>query len=80
MIFADIFSNPGIILIFVLLAAGLICLIAFLIKRFMKKKNPVEEEKKSELEIADEEINRILVPIEDEDAKKQIEDYKESEE
>lgn len=79
MILASIFENAGIILLFVVIAAALLCLIAFFLRKMIKKNSKnVEETQKTEDEIVQEELDKLLVPVEDEKTKKEIEEYKES--
>jgi Skp family chaperone for outer membrane proteins len=79
--FAEWYDSGGMILVWVILAAGLICLIAFLIRQKIKSHSKdgkeIEEAPKDEKQIAQEELNRILKPIDDEQTKKQMDEYKE---
>ena len=77
MIYSSWYDNPGMILIWVLLAAGLICLSAYLIHKNIKKHEKTEEVKKDEKEIVQEELARVLKPVEDEKTKKQMEEFDE---
>ena len=56
-----------------------IALVAFLLYLYMRPKLK-KDDRPSEEQIAQEEINRILEPIEDEETAKAIEDYKEEDE
>lgn len=66
-----------IIFLIILGAAGLIALVAFIIHRLMHPK--LKEDKKDEQEIVKEELNRVLVPIEDEKTAEEISNYKDKE-
>lgn len=59
-------------IIIMLVAFGLVALIAFIIRYFLNRKKPVE--KKSEEEIAQEELERILEPIPEDQLKNQTND------
>ena len=66
-----------IILIAVIAAAGLIALVAFIIYRVLRPK--LKEEKPSDEQILQDEMNRVLQDVEDPEAAKQISDYKQDE-
>ena len=66
-----------IILIAVIAAAGLIALVAFIIYRVLRPK--LKEEKPSDEQILQDEMNRVLQDVEDPETAKQISDYKEDE-
>ena len=70
---------PGFIFLIVLAAAGVIAIIAFLLFLFLRPKLKGND-KPSEQEIVEEEMNRILKPVDDEDTAKAIEAYKEEDE
>lgn len=72
-------TNPIIVLLIILGIAGVIAIAAFVVYRLLHPKLKKEEETNEE-KILQEELNRVLEPVEDEDIKKQIEDYKEDEE
>lgn len=55
--------------------AGLIALVAFIIHRLMHPK--LKEEKKDEKQIVQEELDRILVPVDDKKTADEISKYKE---
>lgn len=60
-------------------AATAIALIAFLIYRFLRPQLK-KDDKPSEEQIIEEEMNRYLKPIEDEETAKAVEEYKDEEE
>ncbi|MCF0108256.1 MAG: hypothetical protein HUJ59_04590 [Bacilli bacterium] len=64
-----------IVLAAVLVAAGVIALAAWLIYRALHPK--LKQEEKTDKDYAQEELNRILQPVEDEETAKQISEYKE---
>ena len=73
---------PWAIFLIVLGVFAFIAIVAYIIHRILRfrlkedeSKNKEEDEKK----FAEEELNRILQPVEDEEVAKQIEDYKEDE-
>lgn len=72
-------TNPIIVLLIILGIAGVIAIAAFVVYRLLHPKLKKEEETNEE-KILQEELDRVLEPVEDEDIKKQIEDYKEDEE
>lgn len=67
-----------IIFVAIIVAAGVIALVAFLLYRAMHPK--LKDEEKTEKDYAQEELDRILQPVEDEETAKQIEEYKEKDE
>lgn len=70
--------NGIIILLAVLGSAIVIALIAYVIYRYTHPK--LKEEKPDEKEILQEEMDRLLKPIEDDDVAKKVEEYKEEDE
>ncbi|MBP3732978.1 MAG: hypothetical protein J6I84_07020 [Bacilli bacterium] len=66
-----------IILIAVIAAAGLIALVAFIIYRVLRPR--LKEEKPSDEQILQDEMNRVLQDVEDPETAKQISDYKQDE-
>lgn len=75
-----ILDNAGIItLIAIIAAAALIAIVAFVIHRFMHPKLKSENERPSEEQITQEELDRVLQPIEDEETAREISEYKEEE-
>ena len=65
------------ILIVILGVAGAIALVAFIIYRILRPR--LKEEKPSEEQILQDEMNRVLQDVEDPETAKQISDYKEDE-
>ena len=73
-------SNNGLIIFLIVLGvAAAIGLVAFLIYLYLKPKLK-KDDKPSEEQIIQEEINRYLKPIEDEETAKAVEEYKDEEE
>ena len=70
--------HPIVILLIVLGFAGAIALVAFIIYRLLRPK--LKEERPSDEEILQDEMNRVLQDVEDPETAKQISDYKEDEE
>ncbi len=66
-----------IILLVILGVAGAIALLAFIIYRVLRPK--LKEEKPSDEQILQDEMNRVLQDVEDPEAAKQISNYKEDE-
>ena len=66
-----------IILIAVIAAAGLIALVAFIIYRVLRPR--LKEEKPSDEQILQDEMNRVLQDVEDPETAKQISNYKQDE-
>ena len=69
--------HPIVILLIVLGVAAIIALVAYIIYRLLRPK--LKEEKPSEEEILQDEMNRVLQDDEDPEAAKQISNYKEDE-
>lgn len=74
MILADI--KPFVILLIVIGAFALIAIVAYVIYRLLRPKFKDEsKEQKTEQDYAQEELDRILQPVEDEHLAKEISDY-----
>ena len=69
--------SPIIIFLIVLGVVAVVALVAFIIYRTIRPK--LKEDKPSEEEILQDEMNRVLQDVEDEEVAKQINDYKEDE-
>ena len=64
-----------IILLVVIAVAGVVGLVAYVLYRIIRPR--LKEEKPTEEEILQDEMNRVLQDVEDEEVAKQINDYKE---
>lgn len=72
--------NSGLIIFLIVLGiVGVIALSAFLIYLYLRPKLK-RDDKPTEDEVLQEEMNRLLKPIEDEDTAKAVNDYKDEEE
>ena len=69
-------NNGFIILLVIIGVTGLIALIAFLVYRYTHPRLK-DDGKPTEEEILHEEMDRVLKPIEDDDIRKEVENYKE---
>ena len=70
----------GLITFIVIVAvAALIAVVAFVIHRFLHPKLKSENEKPSEEEMMQEELDRVLQPIEDEKTAEEVSKYKDQE-
>lgn len=75
-----ILDNSGIItLVAILVAAALIAIVAFVIHRIMHPKLKSDNEKPSDEQITQEELDRVLQPVDDEQTAKEISEYKDEE-
>ncbi len=75
-----ILDNSGIItLVAILAAAALIAIVAFVIHRVMHPKLKSDNEKPSDEQIMQEELDRVLQPVDDEETAKEISEYKDKE-
>ena len=75
-----ILDNSGIItLVAIIVAAALIAIIAFVIHRVMHPKLKSDNEKPSDEQIMQEELDRVLQPVDDEETAREISEYKEEE-
>jgi hypothetical protein len=75
-----ILDNSGIItLVAILAAAALIAIVAFVIHRVMHPKLKSDNEKPSDEQIMQEELDRVLQPVDDEETAKEISEYKDEE-
>lgn len=76
-LFDNVTTNPAIILLIIICIAAIIALAAYIVYKLLHpklKKEEVDEEK-----VLREELDRVLEPVEDEELKQQIENYKEDE-
>lgn len=76
-LFDNVTTNPAIILLIIIGIAAIIALAAYIVYKLLHpklKKEEVDEEK-----VLREELDRVLEPVEDEELKQQIENYKEDE-
>lgn len=73
------YESSGMILVYIIVIFALLGVIGYLLYKFVMKKNSSSEdiEVKDDKQIAEEDLSRILEPIDDEDTAKEIEDYKE---
>ena len=69
--------NPVIVFLIVLGVTAVVALVAFIIYRTIRPR--LKEEKPTEEEILQDEMNRVLQDVEDEQVAKQISDYKDDE-
>ena len=75
-----ILDNSGIItLVAIIVAAALIAIIAFVIHRVMHPKLKSDNERPSDEQIMQEELDRVLQPVDDEETAREISEYKEEE-
>ena len=75
-----ILDNSGIItLVAIIVAAALIAIIAFVIHRIMHPKLKSDNDKPSEEQITQEELDRVLQPVDDEETAREISEYKDEE-
>ena len=71
--------NPVIILLIVIGAFAVIAIVAFIIYRLLRPKLKDEsKEQKTEQDYANEELDRILQPVEAEEVAKEISDYRQN--
>ena len=72
--------NQGLMVFLIVLgAAAVIAIVAFLIYLYLRPKLKVDD-KPSEEQIVEEEMNRILKPVDDDETAEAINDYKDEEE
>lgn len=71
--------QPVVILLIILGVAAVIAIVAFIIYRLLHLKIK-DGDKKSDKEIAQEELDRILQPIDDEETAKKVSEYDQDEE
>lgn len=79
MIFAKGNNNAAIILIAIVGSVAVIAIVTFLIYKFTHPKLKNDQKKPDEKEIVEEELKRILKPIDDEEVAKELNEYKEKE-
>lgn len=79
MILANAIEQPIIILLIVVGAFAVIAIVAFIIYRLLRPKLKDEnKEEKTEQDYAQEELDRILQPVEDEQTAKEISNYRQN--
>ena len=72
--------NPLIVLLIILGIAAIVSIVAFSIYRFMHPKlNSTESAEEKEKKYVQEELDRILQPIEDEEMAQRVSEYKDKE-
>ena len=69
--------NPVVVFLIILGVTAVVALVAFILYRILRPR--LKEDKPSEDEILQDEMNRVLQDVEDEDVAKQISDYKDDE-
>lgn len=75
-----ILDNAGIItLVAIIAAAAIIAIVAFVIHRFLHPRLKADNEKPTEEQITQEELDRVLRPIEDEETAREVSEYKDEE-
>ncbi len=72
---SSFWSNPIVIIVGLVLLFGLVAAGVFLFRKYSHFFTHDDEGPKSDAEIAEEELNRILVDVEDEETKRQMEEY-----
>ena len=78
-VYASEFPSWAIFLI-VLGFFAVVAIVAYIIHRILRFRLKDEKKEEDEKKIAQEELDRILQPVEDEEVAKQIENYKEEDE
>lgn len=78
-VYASEFPSWAIFLI-VLGFFAVVAIVAYIIHRILRFRLKDEKKEEDEKKIAQEELDRILQPVEDEEVAKQIEDYKQEDE
>ena len=75
-----IFANvaPVFVFLIVLGAFAIIAIIAFVIYRLLRPKLKDQDNKKTEDDYIQEELDRVLQPVEDEKVSKEIQEYKQN--
>lgn len=72
--------NEGLMIFLIVLGvAAFLAIVAFLIRLYIRPKLKIDD-KPTEEQIVEEEMNRILKPVDDEKTAEEIEDYKDEEE
>ena len=73
MILTSFWENPAVILVLLLVLFGAIALTVFIIRKVMNK-NKVDE-KPTETQVVEEDLDRYLETVEDEDTQKAFDNY-----
>ncbi len=71
-------ANTGLYFLYIILVFGALCLIVFLIRKFVINKNKDKKEKPDEEKAASETLNRYLEDVKDPEAQKQFDEYEQN--
>ncbi len=78
--YAILSISPVYILLIIVGIAGVIAIISYIIHRFLSLRlKDKKDDKPTEDEVVDQELKRVLMPVEDEKIAKEIENYDEDE-
>lgn len=71
----SVFNSTGMYFLYIVLVFGAVCLLVFLIRKFVINKNKGEKKEIDEKQAANETLSRYLEDIEDPEAQKQFDEY-----
>jgi len=71
-------GNNGVVILLIIIGIfAAICIIAFIVYRFLRPKLKKDNEKPTEAQARQESLDRLLQPIDDEETAKAVSEYKE---
>lgn len=80
MVLDSVFNSTGMYFLYIVLVFGAICLLVFLIRKFVINKNKSDKNEIDEKQAANETLSRYLEEVDDPEAQKQFDDYEKQQE
>lgn len=80
MVLDSIFNSTGMYFLYIVLVFGAVCLLVFLIRKFVINKDKGEKKEIDEKQAANETLSRYLEEVDDPEAQKQFDDYEKQQE
>lgn len=71
----SVFNSTGMYFLYIVLVFGAVCLLVFLIRKFVINKNKGDKKEIDEKQAASETLSRYLEDVEDPEAQKQFDEY-----
>ena len=80
MVLDSVFNSTGMYFLYIVLVFGAVCLLVFLIRKFVINKNKSDKNEIDENQAANETLSRYLEEVDDQEAQKQFDDYEKQQE
>ncbi len=80
MVLDSVFNSTGMYFLYIVLVFGAVCLLVFLIRKFVINKNKSDKNEIDEKQAANETLSRYLEEVDDPEAQKQFDDYEKQQE